>query len=78
LKTTVAESIDVDLAPVVIHEIRVVGSRCGNMRAAVDVLAARRVDPTDLIAARYALARADQALFRAGAPGMLKVLIEMI
>src|SRR5262249_47322464 len=39
LKTTVAQKLSVDLAPVVIHEIKVVGSRCGDMARAVDVLA---------------------------------------
>ena len=76
LKTTVASKLTVDLAPVVIHEIRVVGSRCGDMQHAVDVLARGDVDPLGLIEARYPLARADEALAHAGRRGALKVLID--
>jgi threonine dehydrogenase-like Zn-dependent dehydrogenase len=52
-----------------------VGSRCGDLGLAVDVLAAGRVDPTPLIVARFPLARADEALRRAAEPGTLKVLV---
>lgn len=76
LKTTVAGKSEVDLAPIVINELRVVGSRCGNIARAIDFLASGRVDPTPLIVARYPLSRADEALERAGVRGTLKVLIE--
>jgi 2-desacetyl-2-hydroxyethyl bacteriochlorophyllide A dehydrogenase len=76
LKTTVSEPLLVDLAPLVIHEQKLVGSRCGNMARAIDVLAQGGIDPTALIAARYPLARADQALAQAATQGMLKVLVE--
>jgi threonine dehydrogenase-like Zn-dependent dehydrogenase len=76
LKTTVASKLTVDLAPVVIHEIRVVGSRCGDLKQAVSVLAKGSVDPTPLIEARYPLARADEALAHAGRRGALKVLVD--
>jgi threonine dehydrogenase-like Zn-dependent dehydrogenase len=75
LKTTVAGPTTVDLSPVVIHELRVVGSRCGDLARAVDVLAAGRVDPTPLIAARYTLDQAEEALRHASRPGTLKVLV---
>lgn len=76
LKTTVAAKLTVDLAPLVIHEVRLVGSRCGNMRRAVEVLASGAVDPRPLIEARYPLERADEALAHAGRRGALKVLID--
>ncbi len=76
LKTTVAAEITVDLAPVVIHEIRVVGSRCGDMRRAVRSLHEGRVDPSDLVEARYPLSRADEALAHAARRGTMKVLID--
>jgi threonine dehydrogenase-like Zn-dependent dehydrogenase len=76
LKTTVASKLTVDLAPVVIHELRVVGSRCGDIARAVTVLAKGEVDPLPLIEARYPLARADEALAHAGRRGTLKVLID--
>lgn len=76
LKTTVAEPVTMDLSRVVIDEIRIIGSRCGDLRTAVSALAQRRIDPTPLIAARYPLAEADRALFHASQRGVLKVLIE--
>jgi len=75
LKTTVAGRIEVDLAAVVIDELRVVGSRCGDLQRAVTALAAG-LDPTPLVAARYPLARADAALEHAARKGTLKVLVE--
>jgi threonine dehydrogenase-like Zn-dependent dehydrogenase len=76
LKTTVAGRIEVDLAPVVIHEVSLVGSRCGDMQRAIELLGTGAVDPRPLIAARYPLARADHALRHAAQPGTLKVLVE--
>lgn len=76
LKTTVAGKLSVDLAPVVVNEVRVVGSRCGDLRRAMAALASGQVDPTPLIEARYPLSRADEALTHAGRRGTLKVLID--
>jgi len=75
LKTTVAGPIAADLSPIVINELRVIGSRCGNLSDAVTLLAERRVDPTPLIAARYSLAEAEAAITRASQRGALKVLV---
>jgi len=76
LKTTVAGPTEVDLSPVVINELSVVGSRCGHLDRALDALASGRVDPTPLIAARYPLARAEEALAHAAKKGALKILVE--
>lgn len=76
LKTTVAGKLSIDLAPVVVNELRVIGSRCGDMKRAIDALARGQVDPTPLIEARYPLARADEALAHAGRRGTLKVVID--
>ena len=76
LKSTLAESPRTDLAPIVIHEISVVGSRCGPFEPALRALADERVDVDSLVSHRVPLARADEALARAAEPGALKVLIE--
>ncbi len=76
LKTTVAGKLSVDLAPVVVNEVRIIGSRCGDMKRAIAALASRQVDPTPLIDARYPLARADEAMKHAGRRGTLKVVID--
>jgi len=75
LKTTVAGASEVDLSPIVIQELRVFGSRCGDLSEAMQALA-RGLDPTGLIAARYPLARASEAFAHAATPGTLKVLVE--
>lgn len=76
LKTTIAGTTALDLSPVVVNEVRIVGSRCGDMGRAMDALAAGRIDPTNLIAARYPLARAVEALGHASRRGTLKVLVD--
>ena len=76
LKSTVAEHPRVDLAPLVIHEIRVLGSRCGPFPPALRALADGRVDVRSLLTDRVPLARGTEALERAAAPGAIKVLIE--
>ncbi len=75
LKTTVAGPHRVDLAPVVIDEVRVVGSRCGPFAPALDLLAHGSVDPRPMIDAVLPLDEAVPALERAARPGALKVLL---
>lgn len=74
LKTTVAGPTPVDLSPVVVNELTVVGSRCGDMSRALELL--HQVDPTPLITARYPLDQAEQAFQHACTRGALKVLVE--
>ncbi len=75
LKTTTASKTTVALAPLVINEVAVVGSRCGDLEVAIDWLKRGAVDPTPLIAARYPLVQADEALQHAAMPNVLKVLV---
>ncbi len=76
LKSTVADAPSVDLAPLVIHEITVVGSRCGPFGPALEALANSSVDVAPLIAERFPLSRGVEALDRARQKGVLKVLID--
>jgi threonine dehydrogenase-like Zn-dependent dehydrogenase len=78
LKSTVADRTSVDLAPVVIHELVVVGSRCGPLPPALAALDARRVDVGPFVSDRFALDDAVRALERAAEPGVLKVLVEVL
>jgi threonine dehydrogenase-like Zn-dependent dehydrogenase len=75
LKSTVAESGALNLAPLVIDEITVVGSRCGPFAPALAALANGTVDVGALISARFPLRDGVQALRSAAEPGRLKVLI---
>lgn len=75
LKTTVAGQTGLDLAPLVINEVRLIGSRCGSMQQAIQLLSMGSVDPRPLIAAQYPLQQADEALRHAARPGTMKVLV---
>jgi threonine dehydrogenase-like Zn-dependent dehydrogenase len=77
LKTTVAGEYGVDLAPIVIDEVRVVGSRCGPFPRAIDALAAGQIDVQPLIDSVYSLDEAEKAFEAAGGKGAKKVLIEV-
>jgi len=75
LKTTVGSAYDIDLASLVIDEVRVVGSRCGDVRQAVAMLEAGGVDPGPWVEAVYPLSQAVQAMEHAGRRGARKVLV---
>jgi threonine dehydrogenase-like Zn-dependent dehydrogenase len=77
LKSTVAHGAPLDLAPVVVNEITVVGSRCGRFAPALDALARGMVDVHSLISARFALRDGVDALRLAAQPGVLKVLLAL-
>jgi threonine dehydrogenase-like Zn-dependent dehydrogenase len=72
----VSEHPDVDLAPVVVNEISVLGSRCGPFAPALRALESGSVDPLPLVSDRFDLRYGARALRRAAARGALKVLLE--
>ena len=76
LKSTLAAHEPLDLAPLVIHEITLVGSRCGPFAPALAALAGDHVDVAGLVTERFALARAAAALARSAERDALKVLID--
>lgn len=75
LKTTVATPTSLHLAPVVVDEITLIGSRCGPFAVAIEALRARRVEVTPMIQDIYALPLAEQALQAAAQPGARKILL---
>jgi threonine dehydrogenase-like Zn-dependent dehydrogenase len=75
LKTTVAGDYAINLAPIVIDEITVIGSRCGPFPRAIAALASGEVDPTPLLGPEFPLDRADEAFAAASAKGARKVTI---
>lgn len=77
LKSTVAAPSSLHLAPIVIDEIRVQGSRCGPFAPALRALAQRRIDVRPLISGRYSLDNALIAFDYATQPGVLKVLVHI-
>ena len=75
LKSTFHGGAPIDAARIVVDEIRVVGSRCGRFAPALDLLARGAVDVGPLISEVVSLDRAEDAMRRAAAPGVLKVLL---
>ena len=77
LKSTVALGKPLNLAPLVIDEIQVIGSRCGPFREAIRALADKSIDVTSLIHRRMKLEQGVEAMELAGRAGVLKVLLAM-
>jgi threonine dehydrogenase-like Zn-dependent dehydrogenase len=75
LKSTIAEKHHISLAPLVIHEITVVGSRCGPFPEALKALAEKHVVVTPLIENIYPLAEGVEAIAHASRPGARKILL---
>lgn len=76
LKSTIATRHEIDLAPLVIDEIRVIGSRCGPFEPALARLASGVVATEPMIDSVYELSKIEQAIDRAGRAGVMKVLVE--
>lgn len=76
LKTTVAGSQTLSLAPLVIDEITVVGSRCGPFVPALEALKQQRIQVEPLIDAAYSLADALTAFAHATTQPTMKLLLQ--
>jgi alcohol dehydrogenase len=77
LKSTFHGAQELAMAPLVIDEISVVGSRCGPFAPALRLLERRLVDVDALLDAAYPLDRGVEAFAHAMRPGTLKVQIVM-
>ncbi len=77
LKTTVAGETAMNMSLPVINEVRIIGSRCGPFRPALEALALGNVEVRPLITETYPLAEGREALERAKAPDVIKVLMQV-
>lgn len=77
LKTTVATEQQLHLAPLVIHEISLIGSRCGPFDKALQLLDQQAIQLEPLISAEYQLEDWQDAFARAVQPDALKVLFQI-
>ena len=77
LKTTVAATQSLHMAPFVIDEITVIGSRCGPFDTALQLLQSGAVSVEPLISARYPLEDATAAFEQAVQKNILKVLLQV-
>lgn len=77
VKTTSRGSSQIDLSAVVVHEISIMGSRCGDMDLALRYLENRWVDTDQLLEKIYPFSGFMKAFRHAGQRGSLKVMIDM-
>ena len=76
MKSTYAGELTVNASSLVVDEITLIGSRCGPFAPALRLLVENKIDPTDLIHARYPLSDGVAAFEHAQRAGVLKVLVE--
>jgi len=77
LKTTVAGNHGLSLAPIVVDEVRVIGSRCGPFPPAIAALESKRIDVRPLIDEVFSLDDAEEAFRAATRPGARKILLQV-
>ena len=75
LKSTIAGNHELSLAPMVINEINVIGSRCGLFAPALEALQEKSVSVTPLIEKVYSLNEGVEAVAHAGKAGTRKILL---
>ncbi len=76
LKSTYAGAVPLNLSPVVVNEITLVGSRCGLFSRAVDFLLNQDISFESMITHQFPLDQALEAFEASKAPGALKVLLK--
>ena len=77
LKSTYHGNLEINAAELVINEICVQGSRCGQFRPALRLMEYGLVDPSFLISGSFPLERFREAFSNAEGPGMFKTLLRM-
>lgn len=75
LKTTIAATEPLNLALPVVNEVKIIGSRCGPFRPALEALAMGNVEVRPMISESFALNDAVEALHRSMHPDVMKVII---
>jgi len=76
LKSTFHGVAPVEIWPVVVKEITVVGSRCGPFAKAIALLRSGKINPAPLITRVFPLGKASEAIAYAQRTGVMKVLLD--
>ncbi|MBK9167603.1 MAG: alcohol dehydrogenase catalytic domain-containing protein [Bryobacterales bacterium] len=76
LKSTVHGAVPIDMAPVIVNELTLVGSRCGRFGPALRLLRSGKLRLREMISARFPLQAAPEAFAEAARQGVLKVLLK--
>ena len=76
LKSTFAGDVSLNLSKLVVDEITLVGSRCGNYPAGLRALSSGLVQVSEMVDSVFSLEQGLDAIERAGQPGVLKILVK--
>jgi threonine dehydrogenase-like Zn-dependent dehydrogenase len=76
LKSTYANCAPLNMAPLVINEVTLLGSRCGPFPEAINALARRQVEVETMISRTLPLSRGLEAFGLAGDPKIIKVVLK--
>jgi threonine dehydrogenase-like Zn-dependent dehydrogenase len=77
LKSTYADGGPLNLAPIVVDEINLLGSRCGPFPEAIGALAREAVDVRSMISRAYPIEQAVEAFKAAADPDNVKILLKV-
>lgn len=77
LKSTIAASKELNLAPIVINEITILGSRCGRFEPAMRLIASNKIDFSQMISKIYPIEKAIEAFDANNAKDTIKILLKI-
>ncbi len=77
LKSTHVGAAGLNLSPVVVNEVTILGSRCGPFPDAINALARRAVEVSSMVARVYKIERGLEAFEASAAPQNIKVLLKI-
>ncbi|MCO6436164.1 MAG: alcohol dehydrogenase catalytic domain-containing protein [Phycisphaerae bacterium] len=77
LKSTCAEPATINLAPLVVNEIRLMGSRCGPFPEAINALARQAVDVRSMVSRTVPIEQTAEAFAAAEDPRNVKILLKI-
>jgi threonine dehydrogenase-like Zn-dependent dehydrogenase len=77
LKSTHHGFTNMQMSPIVVNEVTIVGSRCGRLRPAIDLLASGKINVNELITARMPLGDGVIAFERAAEPPAMKIILNV-
>ena len=76
LKSTFSVNPEVNLSKIVVDEMKIIGSRCGNFPKAIELLARNKVDLSGLLSGVFSLEDFEQAFNKATSTNALKVVFK--
>jgi threonine dehydrogenase-like Zn-dependent dehydrogenase len=76
LKSTFSTVPEMNLSKIVVDELKMVGSRCGNFTRAIELLKNRKIDLTGLLTGIYDLENFENAFLKATSGDALKVIFK--